>query len=387
MNMFRQIGAVTAMNIRSLPQRVGASVVTVIGVASVVAVMISLLSIGQGLLKTASKNAAPDHAIILSGGASSEYMSSIPRSVVGTIAAAPGVKKDAAGKPMVHPQALIIVEAIKKSDGGSANIGFRGLAVEHLDPNIKITEGRLYRPGVRELIVGKSTRAQFNHLNVGDHITLRGSEWNVVGAYDANGGIAENGIIGDTDTVLAAFDRNAYQSVQVQLQSEAAIGELRDALTTNPQLSVDVKREDDYIKDQLQQLTVVLNFVGYFVGTVMAVGAVFGALNTMYSAVDARTREIATLRALGFGGTPVVISVMVEALLLSVPAALIGAGLAWLVFNGHAISTVGLTFPLAVTPGLVTTGVVISLIIGLIGGFAPSIRAARIPVAAALRAT
>ncbi|MEO6378236.1 MAG: ABC transporter permease, partial [Caulobacteraceae bacterium] len=353
MNMFRQIGAVTAMNIRSLPQRVGTSLVTVIGVASVVAVMISLLSIGQGVVKMAGKTSSPDRAIILSGSASSEYMSNIPRSAVSIIAAAPGIKKDAAGKPMVHPQALIVVEAIKKSDGGSANIGFRGLAPEHLGANIKITDGRVYRPAVRELIVGRTARAQFKNLDVGDHVTLRGSEWTVVGAFEASGGLAENAIMGDTDTVLAAFDRSAYQSVGVQMESPAAIRELSDTLSTNPQLSVDVKREDKYIQSQMEQLTALLNFVGYFVGTVMAVGAVFGALNTMYSAVDARTREIATLRALGFGGTPVVISVMVEALLLSLPAALLGAGLAWLAFNGHAISTVGLTFPLAVTPKLV----------------------------------
>jgi putative ABC transport system permease protein len=192
--------------------------------------------------------------------------------------------------------------------------------------------------------------------------------------------------LGDADTVLSAFDRNTFQTIVVRLQSAAAFSRFRDALTSNPQLSVEVKRTKDYAHEQIKQITAILDFVGYFVGVVMAVGAVFGAVNTMYSAVDARTREIATLRAIGFGGTAVVVSVMVEAFLLAIPGALLGVLLAWLVFNGHAITTLGLTFPLAVTPGLLELAIVWALVIGLLGGLAPSIRAAQLPVATALRA-
>jgi putative ABC transport system permease protein len=244
----------------------------------------------------------------------------------------------------------------------------------------------MFRPAVREMIVGKNARAQFKNLDVGDHITLRGSEWLVVGAFESNGGLAENAMIGDPDTVLAAFDRNAFQSVTAELTSPTAFQRFKDALTTNPQLQVDVKPESQYIKDQLQQVTVLLNFVAYFVGAVMAVGAIFGAINTMYSAVDARAREIATLRAIGFGGLAVVVSVMVEALLLAVPGALLGALISWLLFNGNAAHIASLSFPLAVTPALVLLGVIWSLVIGLVGGFLPSIRAARLPVATVLRA-
>ncbi len=194
-------------------------------------------------------------------------------------------------------------------------------------------------------------------------------------------------MIGDPDTVLAAFDRNAFQSVTAELTSPAAFKTFKDSLTSNPQLQVDVKWESDYVRDQLQQLTVLLNFVAYFVGSIMAVGAVFGAINTMYSAVDARAREIATLRAIGFGGMAVVVSVLVESLILAVPGALLGAAIAWILFNGSAAHIASLSFPLVVTPGLVLLGVIWSLVIALIGGFAPSIRAARLPVAAALRAT
>ncbi len=387
--MLKQILAVTAMNIRSLPQRLSSSLVTVIGVACVVAVMVSLLAISAGLMQSSTRGSDPNQVILLSAGATAAYMGSISREEAAIASNAPGIKKGPDGKPLIDPQATIVVEVTKKSDGGSANTGFQGISAQWLakEPTFKLVAGRMYRPAVRELIVGKQARTQFKDLQVGDNIRLRGSDWKVVGAFEENGGLAENGIVGDTDTVLAAFDRNAYQSVAARLDSMQSFQRFKDWVTTNPQLKLDVKKQSQYIQDQLQQLTVILDFVGYFVGVVMAVGAVFGALNTMYSAVDARAREIATLRAIGFGATAVVVSVMVESLLLSVPGALLGAGVAWLAFNGNAAHIASLTFPLMVTPGLVMLGVIWSLIIGLIGGFAPSIRAARLPVAVALRAT
>jgi putative ABC transport system permease protein len=386
MKIFREIVAVTRMNLLALPQRIGPSLVTVIGVACVVGVMISVLSISDGLMRSADKNVSPDVAVVLNEGAQAEYMGAISRSAVSIIGAAPQVKHDAAGRPMVRPQAMIIVEVHRRTDGGTNNIIFRGLPPGQMPEGVKLIEGRMFRPAVRELIVGKSARDQFKDLNVGDRITLRGSEWSVVGAFEAGGGLIENTILGDADTVLAAFDRNAYQSVRVKLNAPGDFQAFKDTLTSDPQLSVEVKTEKAYVADQLEQLTALMNFVGYFVGGVMAVGAVFGALTTMYSAVDARAREIATLRAIGFGGLPVVVSVMVEALILAIPGALIGVAAALILFNGDAITTVGLTFRLAVTPNLILAGVTLSLVIALIGGFAPSIRAARLPVATALRA-
>ena len=386
--MFKQIAAVTAMNIASLPQRLASSLVTVIGVACVVAVMISLLAISAGMLRSADRGAGHDRVIVLSSGSTAAYMGQISREQAAIIADAPGIKTGPDGKPMVDPQATIVVEVTKKSDGGSANTGFVGESARwlSLDPNFKLVKGRMFRPAVREMIVGKNVRSDFKNMDVGDHVSLRGSDWLVVGAFESNGGLAENAMIADPDTVLAAFDRNAFQSVTAELQSPAAFKRFKDSLTTNPQLQVDVKLESQYIHDQLSQLTVVLNFVAYFVGAVMAVGAVFGAINTMYSAVDSRAREIATLRAIGFGGTAVVVSVLVESLLLALPGALLGALVAWLLFNGNAAHIASLSFPLAVTPGLVLLGVIWSLVIGLIGGFMPSIRAARLPVASVLRA-
>jgi putative ABC transport system permease protein len=388
MSLFQQIWAVTAMNIRALPQRVGTSLVTVIGVATVIAVMVSLLAIGAGLLQSVNKNVRPDDAIVFSSGAAASYMGAIPRTAAAIIAEAPGVKKDAAGRPMAEPSAVIIVEVTKKKGGDSANIGFAGVGPEALvmDTTLHLTAGRRYRPAVRELIAGRSASAQYKNLGVGDHVMLRGTEWSVVGIFEDNGGQTENALIGDSETVMSAFDRNSFQTVSVRLESPAAFERFKDALTSNPQLSVDVKRTADYTRDQLKPVTSILNFVGYFIGVVMAVGAVFGAINTMYSAVDARARDIATLRAIGFGGTAMVVAVMVESLLLAVPGALIGVMIAWVLFNGRSIS-LGVTFPLAVTPGLLELAIVWALAIGLIGGLAPSIRAARLPVATALRAT
>ncbi len=385
--MFKQTFAVTGMNLSSLPQRLGSSLVTVIGVACVVAVMVSLLAIGAGLLKSAESGAAPDRAIVLSSGATAAYMGQISRQQAALIADTPGIKTGPDGKPMAEPQATIIVEVTKKA-GGSTNTAIIGDSPRwlQLDPHFKLIKGRMYQPAVRELIVGKTAAGEFKNLDVGDRIRLRGSEWTVVGEFEGSGGLSQTVMIGDPDTVLAAFERNAFQSVSVQLQSPAAFRRFKDALTSNPQLQVEVKPMAQYVKDQLAQVTSLLNFVGYFVGVIMGVGAVFGAINTMYAAVDARAREIATLRAIGFGGGAVLVSVMVESLMLAVPGALLGAAGAWLLFNGHAANIASLSFPLAVTPGLVVLGVVWSLFIGLVGGFLPSIRAARLPVATALRA-
>ncbi|HVM99958.1 MAG TPA: ABC transporter permease [Caulobacteraceae bacterium] len=389
MGFFRQIWAVSAMNLAELPSRAGASLVTVIGVATVVAVMLSLLGVGEGVMHSVLRNDQPDRAVVLSSGAS-EYMGSFSKADVAQIAEAPGVKRDAKGRPMVQPLAAVIVELENRQGGGVNNALFRGtgeIGREMNRSSLHITQGRIFTPGLHELIVGKRAQQTYKNLEVGDIVSLRNTPWKVVGVYEDQGGIDENSIVSDADTVLAAFNRTSYQSVGVQLDSPAAFRRFKDAVTSNPQLQVQVKLLSQYYRDQLQGLTALLSFVGYFVGGVMAVGVVFGALNTMYSAVDARKREIATLRALGFGGTAVVVSVMLESLVLAIPGALLGAALAWLVFNNHDIAMGGVSFAMNVTPGLVVLGLIWALVIGLIGGFAPAIRAARLPVAAALRAT
>jgi putative ABC transport system permease protein len=389
MGFFRQIWAVSAMNLAALPSRAGASLVTVVGVATVVAVMLSLLGVGAGVITSTVGNDQPDQAIVLSSGAS-ELMGSFSQSDVAQIGQAPGVAHTPDGKPIVQPRAAVIVELENKIGGGTNNIAFSGsgdMGLLMSPPTWRIVEGRRYTRGLHELLVGRRAQASYKHLAVGDTVMLRGTPWKVVGAFEDKGGVDENGIITDADTLLAAFNRTAYQSVLVKLDSPASFGRFKDAITSNPQLQVQVKRIGQYYNDQLKPLTGLLSFVGYFVGGVMAVGVVFGALNTMYSAVDARKREIATLRALGFGATAVVVSVILESLALAIPGALLGSAVAWLLFNNHDVHMAGISFPLAVTPSLIVLGLIWALVIGLIGGLAPAVRAARLPVAEALRAT
>lgn len=394
MSAFKQIGAVTSMSLGSLPQRMGTSSVIVIGIAGVVAVLLSVLAMATGFKKTLASTGRDDRAIVLRGGSDSELASTISRENALTILDAPGVRRNTEGKPIGSAEIVVIVDLPKKSNEAGSNVTIRGIGPQafQVRPEIHLAEGRLFKPGLRELIVGRGAQHQFKGLNVGEKIELRGSDWTVVGIFESGGDSHESELMADGETVLSAYRRNLYQSVIAQLDSPAAFEAFQKSLTSNPQLSVDVKREREYYAKQSEQLSKVLSFVAYVVGGIMAVGALFGALNTMYSAVSARSQEIATLRAIGFGGTPVVISIMLEALLLSLIGALIGAALAWLFFNGNAVSTLGanftqVVFKLTVTPELILLGIIWACVIGVIGGLFPAIRAARLPVATALRAS
>jgi len=391
--MFKQTSAVTGMNLRAIPQRLGTSSVIVIGIAGVVAVLVSVLAMAVGFHKTVSNTGRADRAIVLRGGSQAEINSSISRDNALTVLDAPGVKKDAAGKPIGSAEIVTIVNLPKMSDGGDSNVTLRGVGPQAfaLRPELKLVEGRVFQPAVRELIVGKSAAKQFRGLTLGSKLSFRESDCTVVGIYDTNGDAHESELMADSETVLSAFRRIGFQSITVLLDSPATFDTFKDSLTTNPTLTVDVKREPEYYAEQSKQLTKLLNFLGFFVGGIMAVGAMFGALNTMYSAVSARSLEIATLRAIGFGALPVVISVFVEALLLSLLGGVIGAALAWIFFNGNTVNTLGanfsqVVFRLTVSPGLLIAGIVLACLIGIAGGLFPAIRAARLPVATALRA-
>jgi putative ABC transport system permease protein len=394
MNMLRQIRAVTWMNLTSIPQRFGTSSVIIVGIAGVVAVLISVLAMATGFQRTIIATGRDDRAIVLRGGSDSELASTLSREATLTIMDAPGIRKDAAGKALASAEAVVIVDMPKKSNDSGANVTIRGIGAAGLTlrPEIHLIAGRMFQRGLRELIVGSGAQAQFKGLDVGSHLELRGSDWTIVGAFVSNGDSHESELLADGETVLSAYRRNLYQSVVALLESKDSFAAFKSSLTTNPQLSVDVMREHDYYAKQSQRMSTVLSFIAYVVGGIMAVGALFGALNTMYSAVSVRSREIATLRAIGFGASAVVLSVLIEAMLLSVIGALIGAALAWIFFNGNVVSTLGsnftqVVFRLAVSPSLVMLGIVWAGVIGLVGGLFPAIRAARLPVATALRAT
>jgi putative ABC transport system permease protein len=388
MNEVRQLGVVTLIGLRAIPQRLGASLVIVIGMASVVAVTISILSMSTGFMRAVNNTGRADRAIVLSQNSLFEFASSISRDSVLTIAAAPGEKTTGDGKPILSAESLAYVAVTKKSNGLDAWVVLRGIGPEGfaLRPEIKVISGRMFRPATHELIVGKSAQAQFEGLDQGNQVSLPEGDWTITGTFESNGGINESEMIADSETVLSAMRASTFKSMTVLLTRPESFGQFKTALTTNPTLAVDVTRETEYLGTQSKGLNDFLTTIAYVVGGIMGLGAVFGALNTVYSAVSARSIEIATLRAIGFGPAAVVTSVLAEALLLALSGAAIGATAAWIAFNGNLHSAGSLVFRLTITPSLVGLGIALACVLGLIGGLFPAIRAARLPVAAALRA-
>jgi putative ABC transport system permease protein len=391
--MFKQLVAAISMSLQTLPQRIGASSVIVIGIAGVVAVLVSVLAMGAGFRHTLADSGRADRAIILRGGSDAELNSNLTRADVDIISNAPGLARDSEGKAVLSSELVTVVNIPKIDTGTDANITLRGVGLElaNVRPELKIVDGRMFHPAVRELIAGAGAAKQFRGLTVGSVLHLRNADWTVTGMFTSNGDVHESELLADVDTVGSSIERPGYSSAVALLASAAEFARFRDALITDPQLKVDVQREPDYYAAQSQGLSKAINIVGNTVAVIMAIGAMFGALNSMYSAVAARGLEIATLRAIGFGAVPVLLSVMIEALLLSLLGGVIGAALAWLFFNGHTVSTLGgafaqIVFQLTVTRALIITGIAWACAIGLLGGFFPALRAARLPVAEALRA-
>ena len=305
MNPLTQTWVATALAIRTLPQRLGPSLVTVIGVATVVAVMVCILAIGQGVRHFVDVNAQEDRAVLLPAAGMSEFAGSFTTADVATLQSAPGVKRTRDGRPMIQPLAAVLVEVVRKKDGAPSNEMLRGtgdIGALMNKASLHIVEGRRFRAGLHELDVGKTAHDLFQGLDVGDSVEIHGSPWKVVGIYADEGGLDENALAGDVETVKAAFGSTTYQSIGVMLASPSDYPRFRDWVISNPQLNAQVKTLDQYYRDQTRQLRILFDFVGFFVGGVMAVGAISGALTTLYAAVDARVREIATLRAIGFGG-------------------------------------------------------------------------------------
>jgi putative ABC transport system permease protein len=391
--MLKQLIAVTLMNLQTLPQRLGASSVIVIGIAGVVAVLVSVLAMATGFHHTLADSGRADRVIILRGGSDAELNSNVTRSDVDTISNAPGLAKDPEGKAILSSEIVTVVNVPKIDTGTDSNVTLRGVGLEltRVRPELKITEGRMFRPAVRELIAGAGAVKQFRGLTPGSVLRLRNADWTVTGVFTTEGDVHESELLADVDTVASSIERSGYSSAVGLLASPADFDRFKDSITTDPSLKLDVQRETDYYAAQSKQLTQLITVVGNTVAIIMAIGAMFGALNTMYSAVDARGLEIATLRAIGFGALPVLLSVMIEALLLSLLGGVIGAALAWFFFNGHSVSTLGgafaqVVFQLTVTRALIVTGIIWACIIGVLGGLFPALRAARLPVAEALRA-
>lgn len=393
MKLLTQIAAVTALNLRNLPRRWGGSLVAIVGVAAVVLVFAAVLSMAAGFERTMISAGSEDTAIILRGAAQAELNSGMTNEQVQIIENAPGVLRDG-DRSVMSAELYVVVDIAKRSTGDDANVPLRGVQAGAFDvrDNVEIVEGRLFEPGRNELIVGLAAQQEFAGLSVGSDIRFGQTTWGVTGVFAANGSVSESELWTDLPVLQTMYRRGStVQSVRVRLQDRDAIDELDVALADDPRLDVDVQSERDYYADQAEPLSVFIRTVGYPLTILMAIGAVFGAVNSMYASISVRGKEIATLRALGFGPLPVLVSTMVESTLLALLGGLIGAALAFLIFNGFQVSTLNgasfsqVVFDFAVTPELLLQGLIAALIIGVIGGFFPALRAARRPVAQALR--
>ena len=390
-----QARSVTSVGISTLTQRLGSSAVIVVGIAGVVGVLVALLAMAEGYAQTLRNSGSEDTAIVMRGASANEVSSSLSREDLLQIEQAPGVAHNAKGEPIISAETVVAanlpVKGSKTGDEGSAQVRGVSEAAFAVRPNVKIVEGKTFQPGLREIVVGKGAVRQFDGLKVGASLKLGNQPWTVVGIF-ASGDAMESELWADANVVNDTYRRGSGRnSATVKLESAASIKAFSDSLEANPQLKVKATTTLAFFAKQSEQMTKVLRIIGITVGAIMAVGAVFGALNTMFAAVATRAREIATLRAIGFRGMPVVVAVMLETTLLALIGGLIGGLAAFLVFNGFEASTMAagsvgkLSFNLAVSPELLWQGIKWALAIGFVGGLFPAVRAASLPVTTALR--
>jgi putative ABC transport system permease protein len=393
MNFIKQTVAVTLLNLRTIPQRLGSSGVAIIGIAGVVIVLVSVLSIAQGFAAAMESSGSPVRALVMRSGADSEMTSGFGGPEVDIIKQAPGLRRE--GQSAVASAELYVVIDIPKiTTNSSANVPMRGVEpmATKVREEFRIIEGRMFEFGTNEVVVGRGASVNFKGLTVGNTVTTGQNTWQVVGMFETGGSIAETEIWTDTRVLQGAYRRgNTYQTVLARLDSSDSFDTFRDWLTANPQVNVQVRREEEYYAQQSRALTGLIRGVGFGIAALMGIGAVFGAILTMYTAVSTRSREIATLRALGFNTTSVVVSVLTESLALAAIGGAIGGVLAYLAFNGYQTSTMNFStfsqvaFAFQVTPQLLIMGLSYALIMGLVGGLFPALRAARLPIPSALR--
>jgi putative ABC transport system permease protein len=385
--MLGQIREITLMNLRNLGSRLGSSSVIVVGIAGVVAVLVSILAMATGFRAALESTGSPNRAIVLRGGAGGELSGGMSQESVNIVSQMDGIVA-ASG------ELYTIADVPKRRSGTPANLVVRGVEQNAfvVRPEVRIVEGRAFEQGKGELIAGRRASEEFAGIDLGANVRFRDSDWKIVGIFEANGDVNESEVWADVKVVQAAFRRGGgVSTMRVTLEDPSVVGAIAERISKDPRLDLQIRTEQDFYGEQSKRLSSIITGFGYLVGVIMAVGAIFAALNTMYSAVTARTVEIATLRAIGFGSTPVVVSVMIEALLLAVFGGAVGAVLAYLVFNGVTISTLNnasfsqVAFDFAVTPKLITQGLVWAVSLGLVGGLFPALRAARLPITVALR--
>jgi putative ABC transport system permease protein len=391
----RRALSVASVGISTLGQRLGSSAVIVVGIAGVVGVLVAMLAMAEGYAETLRKTGSEDTAIVLRGGSAAEVASGLDRDSLMQIAQTAGIARDAKGEPLASPETVVAanlpIQGGLADEEGSVQLRGVGPQAWAVRPQVHIVQGRLFTPGLRELIVGKGAARQFAGLVPGQDIRLGNTTWKVAGVF-ASGDALESEIWGDANTVAEMYRRGSGRnSVTVRLADPRGFAAFKAALEANPQLKVDASTTLDFFSKQSENTSRLIRIIGIVVGSIMAVGAMFGALNTMFAAVAARAREIATLRAIGFAGLPVVVAILLETMLLALAGGAIGGALAWLIFNGHAASTMAagtvgkLSFELHVTAGVLWQGLKWALAIGFMGGLFPAARAATMPVTTALR--
>lgn len=387
-----QVAAVTVINVKSIPQRFWLSLSTIVAIALVVMVLLSFLAMANGFQRTLMSAGAEDVAIVLRAGSQAEINSTVSRDQVRLIEEGPGIARNPEGKPLVSAELYLIVDGLKRTSQTKANLPLRGIGLEGaaVRKGIRITEGRMFNPGANEIVVGKALLREFQGFEIGKTVSFSTSRWTVVGVFEADGSVFESEIWADLPVVQSLFNRNnVVQTVRTRLQSPAALDTLKRYVDEDPRLKLDVKSEAAYFADQASQTSDLIQMLGWPLAIAMALGALAGALNTMYSSVAARAVEIATLRAIGFGGFPAFVGTLVESLILATLGGIIGATATYLIFDGFSTSTLGASFTQVVfsfklSPALLVQGVILALAVGLIGGLFPAIRAARMPIIAGL---
>ncbi len=393
MNWLAQIIAVTGFSLRTIPERKGSAAAAIFGIAGVVAVLVGVLSIAQGFRRAMVSAGSPQTVIVMRSGSDSEMMSGLQREEVRVVANAPGLLRTQEG-PAASAELFVVINLPKRNTGTDANVPLRGVELSAfvVRPEVQISAGRRFESGKNEILVGKAAAREFAGLDLNSMLRVGTADWKVVGIFTDGGGISESEIWTDSRVLQSAYRRGeTFQSVYARLESADAFDAFKDALTTDPRLQVDVVRQTDYYSKQSQVTYKLVTGFGTIISILMGAGALFGALNTMYNAVATRTREIATLRALGFQSGPVIVSVLAESLTLALTGGFLGGLGAFLAFNGFEATTLNyqsfsqVAFAFAVTPSLLLQGVIYAASIGLIGGLFPAIRAARLPIASALR--
>jgi putative ABC transport system permease protein len=384
---------ISAISVRTIPRRLSSSAVAVIGIAGVVIVFVAVLSIGEGFRAAMANAGSPNRALVMRGGADSEMTSGFSGAEADVIKQAPGLRRDD-NRPAASAELYVLVDLPKRSTGTGANVPLRGvepIALQVRD-EVHLVEGRMFQFGTNEAIVGRSANGQFAGIDLGSEFTSGNLKIKIVGIFESRGSVSESEIWCDSRLIQGVYQRgNSYQSVVAALDSPASFDTFKNWLTANPQLNVQVRRETEYYAQQSQVMTGLINGIGYTVAVLMGIGAVFGAILTMYTAVSTRTREIATLRALGFNAGAVLISVLAESLALAALGGILGGATAYLAFNGYQTSTMNfqtfsqVAFAFAVTRALMIQGLSYALVMGLVGGLMPAIRASRLPIATALR--